>query len=39
VVSEMLALHVVNLFFAGILAGIVEITLRYGLRVPVWVLE
>jgi hypothetical protein len=38
VVSEMLALHFVNLFFAGILAGI-EITLHYGLRVPVEVLS
>jgi hypothetical protein len=33
-VSEMLALHFVNLFFAGILAGI-EIALHDGLRVPV----
>ena len=33
-VSEVLALHFVNLFLAGILAGI-EITLHYGLRVPV----
>jgi hypothetical protein len=38
VTGEMLALHFVNLFFAGILAGI-EVTLHYGLRVPVEVLS
>jgi hypothetical protein len=34
----MLALHLVNLFFSGMLAGI-EITLHYGFRVPVEVLS
>jgi hypothetical protein len=38
VISEMLALHLVNLFFSGMLAGI-EITLHYGFRVPVEVLS
>jgi hypothetical protein len=38
VVSEMLALHFVNWFIAGILAG-TEITLHYRLRVSVQALR